>query len=100
LTLKKRDADPMTLPLCDTAIEILSEIKKGKTDFVFPSRANSATHLSGFSKGKSGLMSFAVAVTLKEIFSGKRTGFRMTSGELLNQSWKKISMRGVRSSRP
>jgi integrase len=52
LAPKKRGADPMTLPLCDTAMGILTNIKKEDADFVFPSRTNPKTHFSGFSDGK------------------------------------------------
>ena len=52
LAPKKRGADPITLPLCDTAIGILASIKKEDSDFVFPSRTNPKTHFSGFSDGK------------------------------------------------
>jgi integrase len=52
LSPKKREADPMTLPLCGTAAAILSKLKKRDSDFVFPSQTNPETHFAGFSAGK------------------------------------------------
>jgi integrase len=52
LAPKKRGADLITLPLCATAVDILSKIDRGESDFVFPSRTNPKTHFSGFSDGK------------------------------------------------